>query len=230
MKKQKQGLGFNYRSSFKGSQVDYLAALRDSAIYNLYGVAVEVKIPKVENNVDEYQNFKDEDFISHQIMCVPEFTEYRQVLSQYGMSAEDNVDYPLDILIPSAQHLPRNSRIILSEYDSNEHKIGREWRVLSTETKQLSNSKSYTKVAHCVPARTTVVVAGNAYRILCVSQIEDILPESVHVRHFDSPTATITATAYVSVLNSPDIPLPELYADIICEGKVRVLSPSIYNY
>lgn len=225
----KQKVGFNYRSAFKGRQVDYLAALRDSAIFNLYGITVTAFIPKVENNVDEYQNFKDDDFNEFQIMCVPEFTEYRQVLSQFGMSAEDNVDYPLDILIPSALHLPRNTRLVLNEFDSHEHKIDREWRVLSTETKQLSNSKSYTKVAHCVPARTHVIVTAGVYDIDCVSYVEQIFEDMVHVIKVNSQTVTMVCQANVEVDNNPDIPQPELYANITCNANVRVLSPSIYN-
>lgn len=224
-----QVTGFNYRSTFKGKQIDYLASLRDSAIYNLYGVRATARIPKIENNVDEYQNFKDDEFDTQQIICVPEFTDYRQVLSQYGMSAEDNVDYPLDILIPSALHLPRNSRIILSEFDASENKVGREWRVLSTETKQLSNSKSYTKVAHCVPSRTSVLVTTTALEIECVSQIEQIYPELVHVRKFESPTTNIICLAEVSITYSSNVFVPKIHADITCTSKVRVLGPSIYN-
>ena len=150
----KQEQVFNYRNVIEGAQVDYLAALRDSSFFNLYGTPVEIKIPKIENNLDEYINYVDDEWDVHHTVVVPKFTEYRSILSQLGQTAED--EYPLEVLIPSALHLPRNSRIILDEYNSHENKIAREWRVLSTESKQLSNSKTYTRIAYCVPARASI--------------------------------------------------------------------------
>ena len=64
--------------------------------------------------------------------------------------------YPLEVIIPTKLHLPKNSRIVLTEYNSNEFIIAREWTVLSTEMKQLSGSKTYSRVAYCVPARKTI--------------------------------------------------------------------------
>ena len=130
----------------------------DGAFFDNFGVPAQIKTPKVENNLDEYINYVDDDFYTVDSVVVPKFQEYRTVLSQLGQTAEE--DYPLEILIPSALHLPRNSRIILNEYDSGENKTSREWRVLTTEVKQLSNSKSYTRIAYCVPARANIYITA----------------------------------------------------------------------
>lgn len=56
---------FNLRSSFQDKQIDYIASIRDEAIMSMYGVPVDIKIPKQENNLDEYINYTDknrEDF------------------------------------------------------------------------------------------------------------------------------------------------------------------------
>lgn len=142
---------------------------------SMYGVPVDIKIPKQENNLDEYINYTDrnrEDFYYQKSFVVPKFKEYRQILSQHGNTAEEN--YVLECTIPSALHLPRNSRIILNEYDSNEYKIAREWRVLSTTTKQLSNSKSYTRIANLVPDRTSLLNTPKISKVECVVVFSDI--------------------------------------------------------
>lgn len=151
---------YNLRDAFIDEQASYLAALRDEALFSNWGISVLVRIPAdkdgniLENNVDEYSNFVDIYWIDTTETVVPKFTEYRQNVSEEGMSA-DGMDalYPLEVLIPSKLHLPRNSRIIFNEYNSREEKIAREWVVLGTQMKQLSNSKTYTRVANCVPAR-----------------------------------------------------------------------------
>ena len=159
---------FNLRSSFQDMQIDYIASLRDDAIMSIYGIPVIIKTPKQENNLDEYINYTDknkDDFNYQKSFVVPKFKEYRQILSQYGNTAEEN--YCLECTIPSALHLPRNSRIILNEYDSNEYKVVREWRVLSTVTKQLSNSKSYTRIANLVPDRTSLLNTSKIQKVDC---------------------------------------------------------------
>jgi hypothetical protein len=168
----KQEKVFNYRSVIEGRQVDYLAALRDSSFFNLYGIPAEVKIPKKENNLDEYINYVDDEWDIQKTVVVPKFTEYRSILSQLGQTAED--EYPLEILIPSGLHLPRNSRIILDEYNSHEDKIAREWRVLSTESKQLSNSKTYTRIAYCAPARASIYKTARVERNVTITEFEPI--------------------------------------------------------
>ena len=168
----KQEKVFNYRSVIEGRQVDYLAALRDSSFFNLYGIPAEVKIPKKENNLDEYINYVDDEWDIQKTVVVPKFTEYRSILSQLGQTAED--EYPLEILIPSGLHLPRNSRIILDEYNSHEDKIAREWRVLSTESKQLSNSKTYTRIAYCAPARASIYKTTRVERNVTITEFEPI--------------------------------------------------------
>lgn len=168
----KQEKVFNYRSVIEGRQVDYLAALRDSSFFNLYGIPAEVKIPKKENNLDEYINYVDDEWDIQKTVVVPKFTEYRSILSQLGQTAED--EYPLEILIPSGLHLPRNSRIILDEYNSHEDKIAREWRVLSTESKQLSNSKTYTRIAYCAPARASIYKTARVESNVTITEFEPI--------------------------------------------------------
>lgn len=168
--------GFNLRSTFQDMQIDYLASLRDEAILANYGIPVDAYTPKVENNLDEYINFNDktkDQFRAVKTCIIPKFTEYRQILSREGNTAEEN--YTLECILPSGLHLPRNSRIILNEYDSNENKVAREWRVLSTVDKQLSNSKMYTRIAYLVPDRTSIMHTAKAEICECLLQINDLV-------------------------------------------------------
>lgn len=148
---------FNLRDAYITDVVEYLGCCRDESLFSNYSIKALIKIPKIENNVDEYSNFVDEDFDITTESIIPKFEQYRQNVSEYGMSADGTQGlYPLEVIIPTKLHLPKNSRIVLGEYDSNEHKIAREWTVLSTEMKQLSSSKTYSRVAYCVPARQSI--------------------------------------------------------------------------
>ena len=128
------------------------------------GCKVLIRIPVTddfddlnENNVDEYSNFVDVTWEDTTELVIPLFKEYRQNQSENGMTADSSTDglYPLEVLLPTKLHLPRNSRIIFSEYNSREEKIAREWTVLGTQMKQLSYSKTYSRVSNCVPSRQT---------------------------------------------------------------------------
>ena len=153
---------FNLREAYISDTAEYVAALRDEALFSNWGVKVLIRIPVNddfelnENNVDCYSNFVDVTWEDTTELVIPLFKEYRQNQSENGMTA-DGTDglYPLEVLIPTKLHLPRNSRIIFSEYNSREEKIAREWTVLGTQMKQLSDSKTYSRVANCVPSRQT---------------------------------------------------------------------------
>ena len=150
----------NLRETYISKQASYIAALRDEAMFSNWGVNALVRVPITsngelnENNVDEYSNFVDIEYSESTETVIPRFSVYRQNVSEDGMSA-DGTDalYPLEVLIPTKLHLPRNSRLIFNEYNSREEQISREWVVLGTEMKQLSGSKTYTRIASCVPAR-----------------------------------------------------------------------------
>ena len=147
----------NLRDAYITDYPEYAAALRDEALFSNYGIKALIKVPKYENNVDEYSNFVDDDFEITTESVVPKFDQYRQNVSVEGMAGDGTEGlYPLGVLIPTKLHLPKNSRIILTEYNSKEYIVAREWTVLSTEMKQLSGSKTYTRVAYCVPARHTI--------------------------------------------------------------------------
>lgn len=214
---------YNFRSTFKDTQVDYIAALRDSAFFNLYGIPVTIKIPKDENNVDEYINYKDEDFYVLKTVVVPKFDEYRQVLSRYGMSAEPAGDnYPLEVLLPSAVHVPRNSRIILNEWNAYENNVSREWKVESTVTKQLSNSKSYTRIAYCVPARVNILVTGTVEIGACY-----IEGDAITATVYDQALANAVCICQGIVDNTDK---PKEYtstAYAACTVKYKLFQPSI---
>ena len=148
---------FNLRDAYITEYPEYASALRDEALFSNYGIKALIKVPKIENNVDEYSNFVDGDFIITTESIIPKFEQYRQNVSVEGMAADGTEGlYPLEVIIPTKLHLPKNSRIVLTEYNSNEFIIAREWTVLSTEMKQLSGSKTYSRVAYCVPARKTI--------------------------------------------------------------------------
>jgi len=210
---------FNYRSEIEAAQIDYLASLRDSSFFNLYGIKVEIRTPKIENNLDEYINYVDDEWNKLQTIVVPQFKEYRRILSMLGQTAESN--YPLDILIPSGLHLPQNSRIILNEYDSNENRIAREWRVLSTESKQISNSKTYARVAHCVPARANIYKTAKPCLIECYAEFDPLIDYRV-IRDLD-----IISTNYVKVSISKK--KDKIISDVntSCYQKWTVKLPSI---
>lgn len=154
----------NLRASYVDSQVEYLASLRDSVIFDNWGIKVHVRVPAndfgevFDNNVNEYNNFVNEEWIDTTETVVPLFKEYREVLSEAGMTA-DGTDavWPLEVIIPSKLHIPRDSRIVFNEYDCEEQGISREWVVLGTVMKQLSGSKTYSRIARCVPSRQVLV-------------------------------------------------------------------------
>lgn len=158
---------YNLRDAYITDNVSYIAALRDEALFSNWGIKVLVRVPAHEedineNNVDEYSNFVDIEWIDTVETVVPKFNDYRINVSDEGMTADGTTGvYPLEILLPSKLHLPRNSRIILSEHDAYENKIAREWVVLSTQMKQLSGSKSYSQIADCTPARRTTYDSAN---------------------------------------------------------------------
>lgn len=160
---------FNLREAYISDIAEYVAALRDESLFSNWGVKVLIRIPVDdfgelnENNVDEFSNFVDVTWEDTTELVIPLFKEYRQNQSENGMTA-DGTDglYPLEVLIPTKLHLPRNSRIIFSEYNSREEKIAREWTVLGTQMKQLSDSKTYSRVANCVPSRQTTFESLNA--------------------------------------------------------------------
>ena len=165
----------NLRDAYITEYPEYAAALRDEALFSNYGIKALIKVPKYENNVDEYSNFVDDDFEITTESIVPKFEQYRQNESVEGMAADGTEGlYPLEVLIPTKLHLPKNSRIILTEYNSKEFIVAREWTVLSTEMKQLSGSKTYTRVAYCTPSRHTI------HRTLEFDPLYSILYYNIH--------------------------------------------------
>lgn len=158
---------YNLRDAYITSNVEYLAALRDEALFSNWGIKVLIRIPAheeelAENFVDEYSNFVNIEWIDTVETVVPKFNDYRINVSDEGMTADGTTGvYPLEIIIPTKLHLPRNSRIILSEHDAYENQIAREWVVLSTQMKQLSGSKTYSQIADCTPARKETFNSAN---------------------------------------------------------------------
>ena len=158
---------YNLRDAYITDNVDYLATLRDEALFSNWGIKVLIRVPAHEdevadNLVDEYSNFVDIEWIDTVESVIPKFENYRLNVSDEGMSADGTEGiYPLEILLPSKLYLPRNSRIILSEHDAYENRIAREWVVLSTQIKQLSGSKTYSQIADCVPARKETYDSAN---------------------------------------------------------------------
>lgn len=154
---------YNLRDAYISSITDYVSALRNEALFSNYGTKVLVRIPltdnfeDTDNFVDEYNNFVNIEWKDTVESVIPLFKEYRQNLSEAGMTA-DGIDgiYPLEVIIPTKLHLPRNSRLVFNEYDNNEFKVAREWTVLGTVQKQLSDSKTYSRIANCVPSRQSL--------------------------------------------------------------------------
>ena len=153
---------YNLRDAYITDMSDYVAALRDCSLFSNYSLQVLVRIPAVDseiysNNVSEYSNFVNTEWIDTTESVIPLFNEYRQVLSEHGLTADGTNDFmlPLQVILPTKLYLPRDSRIILNERDCMDNKVAREWQVLGTMRKQLSNGMTYSNVANCVPARQT---------------------------------------------------------------------------
>lgn len=150
---------YNLRDAYINESIELLAALRDEALFSNWGIKVLIRMPAkdgkiVSNNVDEYSNHVNTEWIDVVETVVPKFNDYRINVSDEGMTADGTTGvYPLEILLPTKLFCPRDSRIVLSEHDAYENRIAREWVVLSTQMKQLSGSKTYTQIADCVPAR-----------------------------------------------------------------------------
>lgn len=158
---------YNLRDAYINESIELLAALRDEALFSNWGIKVLIRMPAkdgkiISNNVDEYNNFVNIEWIDVVETVVPKFNDYRISVSDEGMTADGTTGiYPLEILLPTKLFCPRDSRIILSEHDAYENKIAREWVVLSTQMKQLSGSKTYTQIADCVPARKETFNSAN---------------------------------------------------------------------
>jgi len=152
---------YNLRDAYITDMAEYAAAQRDESLFSNYSLQVLIRIPVIDNNVNEYSNFVNNEWIETTESVIPLFDKYRQVLDEHGLTA-DGTEYDSDILaleiiLPSKLYLPRDSRIILNEYDCQENKVAREWMVLGTVRKQLSNGKTYSNIANCVPARQGTV-------------------------------------------------------------------------
>ena len=159
---------YNLRDALITDMSDYLSRIRDEALFSNFSLQVLIRIPAVNseiysNNVDEYSNFVNTEWIDTTESVIPLFNEYRQVLSEHGLTADGENDFmlPLQVILPTKLYLPRDSRIILNEYDCKLNKIAREWQVLGTMQKQLSNGMTYSNVANCVPARQTTYDSSN---------------------------------------------------------------------
>ena len=142
----------NYRGAVIAQEAEYLSALRDEALVNT-GMYVTIKVPLRENNLDEYNDFvdmEDDDYEIRQTFIEPKFDKYVKTLSLLGQDMER--DYPLSISILSNEHMPRNTIIVIQEINSAFEALSREWRVLSTEIKQVGHI--YTRIAYAVPARS----------------------------------------------------------------------------
>ena len=150
---------YNLRDAYITDVSEYQSFLRDESLFSNFSLQVIIRIPALDgemysNNVNEYSNFINDEWIETTESVVPLFKEYRQVLSENGLTADGTSGlYPLEVILPSKLYLPRDSRIIFNEYDCDDNKIAREWQVLGTVRKQLSNGKTYSNIANCVPAR-----------------------------------------------------------------------------
>ena len=185
---------FNLRDAYVTDNVDYLATLRDEALFSNWGIKALIRVPAngediADNQVDEYSNFVDIEWIDTVESIIPKFNDYRINVSDEGMTADGTTGvYPLEVAIPSKLYLPRNSRIVLSEHDAYANKIAREWVVLSTQMKQLSGSKTYSQIADCVPARRETYNVTNTdylgefwfdYEVNSVVKADDIRAQGI---------------------------------------------------
>ena len=213
----------NYRKSLIAQAADYFWIARDEALMNR-GMYVTILIPKVENNVDEYSDFIDdkEDYDQIQTFIEPQFEKYLMTLSLLGQDMER--DYPLEISIMSQVNIPRNSIIQMPEINSANQPITREWRVLSTEIKQVGSI--YTRIAHATPARSFENLTTDIASVNVVSEFECIgCTVTKDGETWDIP---IEASTF-GMLEVLDCVSYEPYGIVECSNasKIVVLIPSI---
>lgn len=188
----------NYRSALVAHMADYYSALRDEALVNI-GMLVTLKIPNIENNVDEYSDYldlEDSDYTIKQTYIEPKFDSYVKTLSLLGQDMEG--DYPLSIEIMTNEHMPRNTIIIIQEVNSAYEAISREWRVLSTEIKQVGHI--YTRMAYAVPARSFRSILGD---VIFASSTVEAKVNKVRIYKMNKEDIIVNASSEVmiSVLN-----------------------------
>lgn len=213
----------NYRKALIAQAADYFWIARDEALMNR-GMYVTILIPKVENNVDEYSDFMDEseDYEQIQTFIEPQFDKYLMTLSLLGQDMER--DYPLEISIMSQVNIPRNSIIQMPEINSANQPITREWRVLSTEIKQVGSI--YTRIAHATPARTYESIQTDISTLAVQSLFECTgCTVTKEEETWNIPLEVSTAGLFEVI----DCLFYEPYGVVECSNKVKitVLRPSI---
>ena len=232
---------FNLRDSFVTDIVSYQADLRDEVLFSNWGIKVLIRQPLVENAVDEYSNFVDIGWTESTESVVPLFKDYRDNVSVEGMTAEQSELYPLQILIPTKLHLKKFSHIIFTEYNSREEKIAREWQVLSTQMKQLSDSKTYSRVAFCVPARketwNITTVNNTALPGIILFWYDNIPEDGIEINRdikasgiiwFSNDTIDVEHVITNDVQETPDF-LPSVQESIILPYTYDTRSKNIEN-
>ena len=82
----------NYRKALISQAADYIWIARDQALM-LRGMYVTVLIPKEENNIDEYSDYKDTktDYVQIQTYIEPQFDKYILTLSLLGQDMEREI-------------------------------------------------------------------------------------------------------------------------------------------
>lgn len=215
----------NYRGAMVAQMADYYAKLRDEALVNI-GMLVTLKIPKTENNIDEYSDYidlQDTDYITKQTYIEPQFDKYVTTLSLLGQDMEK--DYPLSINILSQEHMPRNTIIIIQEINSAFEALSREWRVLSTEIKQVGHI--YTRQAFAVPARAYTSILGDV--VFSHSEINAWI--SWYNIHEVIPDEIIVNTSNKVLINVSGCTVYKSYGiiDAYSETKAIVYKPQILD-
>ena len=132
----------------------YQASLRDKYIENT-GIEVTIYKPNSENQLDAFgdQDTNNAARVESQIVVVPHFKDYYQIIDILGENVEN--DLPLEVQIKTTEHLPIDTLIQIplpNKYaEEGEGVQAMMWRVLSVEQKHLDTG--YSKVAKCVPSR-----------------------------------------------------------------------------
>lgn len=215
----------NYRKALVSQAADYIWILRDEALMNK-GIYITIKIPDEENNINEYSDFIDEreDYHEIQTFIEPQFDKYIMTLSLLGQDMER--DYPLKVNIMSQVHIPKNSIMLIPEINSEGSIITREWRVLSTEIKQVGHI--YTRVANCTPARSfekivTDIVEPKDYSELEVLDCTVTKGEDI----WDIPIETFVGYSFEAL----DVLVYEPYGLVVAEDtyKITAVSPIILH-
>lgn len=134
---------------YSDNLAEYYSCLRDRQIEH-EGLRVTIHEPiDQENTVDFYGDPEISNRKDRVVYMIPIYRDYFEILDVLGTDAEN--DLPLECLIKTSDHIPRETVFRLPVRNDAGDLIDRFWRVIGSELRHLD--LGYQKIIKCVPAR-----------------------------------------------------------------------------